>query len=199
MIKAIIFDVGGVVLKPKSFRPLTREYAKLMGRDGEEVHKIFKKYWHEWKFGKISEEEFFEGMGRDLGVKVDKNKLRELMYSFPELDRNVVSLIQRLRRKYEIFSLTNHAKEFFEFLEGKYGLGRLFDCIFKSYEAKLAKPDPRFFEWVMEEIGRKPEECVFIDDREENVEAARVLGMNAILYEDVRMLEKELRKLGIIF
>jgi epoxide hydrolase-like predicted phosphatase len=199
MTRAVVLDIGGVVFIPKTFHPLAKEYAKIMIRKEDEVYETFVKYWHMWKLEKIKESEFFENLMKDLGVKADKDRLREIMYSFPELDMEIVSLIKRLKNGYEIFSLTNHAREFFDFLDRKHGLNGMFDRIFKSYETGLAKPDPRFFEYMLKETGMKPEECVFVDDREENVETARKLGMRAILYENAKILETELRKIGLIF
>ncbi len=122
-----------------------------------------------------------------------------MMYSVPEMDNEVFSLIQKLRKRYRIFALTNHVREFFDFLDRKHGLEGMFGRIFKSYETKLAKPDPRFYEYMLKEIGMKPKECVFIDDRKDNIRTAKELGMRAILHENARTLEKELRKLGVNF
>lgn len=199
MIRAIIFDIGGVVLIPKTFHPLAGEYAGMMGLKEEEVYGVLVKYWRMWKLEKIKESEFFENLTRDLKVETDKNRLREMMYSVPKMDEDVLSLTKKLRRRYEIFALTNHVREFFEFLDRRHGLEGMFSRIFKSYETKLAKPDPRFYEYVLKEIGRKAEECVFIDDREDNIRSAKELGIRAILHENAERTVKELRKLGVIF
>lgn len=199
MIRAIIFDIGGVVFRPKNFHPLAKEYAKIMKREESEVYAVFVRNWHIWKFGKITEDEFFGNILKELRVEIDREKLREIMHSFPKTDKGVTSLIERLRKRYEIFALSNHTREFFDFLYRKYRLNRMFKRIFTSCETGLAKPDPRFFGCMLRETGMKPGECVFVDDREENVRAARSLGMKAVLFSDSGQLERELRELGVNF
>jgi putative hydrolase of the HAD superfamily len=53
----------------------------------------------------------------------------------------------------------------------------LFDRVFLSYEMGLKKPDKRIYEKVVEEIGAKPEQCLFFDDLEENLNAAKEVGL----------------------
>ncbi|RPJ40436.1 MAG: HAD family phosphatase, partial [Chloroflexi bacterium] len=62
---------------------------------------------------------------------------------------------------------------------------------------KLVKPDPRIFEVFLEQIGRKPEQCLFIDDSRKNIEAANSMGFQTIRFESPEQLERELRERGI--
>lgn len=199
MIRAVVFDIGGVVLKSKTFHSLTNEYARVMSREEGKVYEAFMKYWNMWKLDKINEREFFENILKDMEADYDRERLREIMYNFVGPDRDIIRLIEKLRKRYKVFSLTNHVREFFAFLDKKHGLEKNFDRIFKSYETRLAKPDAEFFRHMLSEIGLKPEECVFIDDKGENVEAAKKLGIKAILHENTKRTEKELRKLGLDF
>jgi HAD superfamily hydrolase (TIGR01509 family) len=199
MIRAIIFDIVGVVLNPKTFHPLAKEYAEFTDMEEKVVHKVFWKYWDLWKVERINENEFFGNLIRDLKLRADKEKLREILYSFPEPDNEIISLIKRLRKKYKVFALTNHTREFFGFLREKYGLDTLFDGIFTSYGMRLAKPDPKIHEVMFREIGMKAGECVFIDDEEEDIETSVKLGMKSILHENAKKTEKELRKIGVNF
>ena len=199
MIKAIIFDIGGVVLNPGNFEPLSRKYAKVMKRKAPEVHKVIDKHWRLWKVESINESEFFDGIAKDLKVGLGKAKLREIMYGLIKPSKGMFTLARKLRRNYKVFSLTNHTREFFVFLDGKFGIENKFDGIFKSYDSRMAKPDTNFFKYMLDKTGMKPGECVFIDDSGENVEAARKLGMTAILHISTKRTEKELRKAGVNF
>ncbi len=199
MIRAIIFDIGGVLVMPGTFRFLTGKYAKMMNTDKDRVHKVFKKHWKMWSTGKINEDEFFMDFLQELKAKEDKETIKKTFYSVWEPDNATFEIVQRLRKRYKIFALTNQSRELFGFLREKYGLGKIFDDIFASYDVKFAKPDPRFFEHVLKETGIKPEECVFIDDREENTKVAKKLGMKAIVFKNPEDTEKQLQKLGAIF
>jgi putative hydrolase of the HAD superfamily len=199
MIKAIIFDMGGVVTSRGTLHPLAVRFARMMGLEEAEVHDVLDKYWRMWEVEKINEREFFENVARDLGASERKDKLREVMYNMVEPFEGILALAKKLRKNYKIFALTNHAREFFDFLEEKYGFEKQFDGIFKSYEARLAKPDSKFFRHMLKETGLKPEECVFIDDSEKNVKAAGMLGFKAILHKSLKQTEKEFKELGVNF
>jgi len=199
MIRAIIFDIGGVFIMPGTFRSLTGEYAKMMKMKKERVYNVFKKYWRMWRTGEINEDEFFMNFLQELGAKEDKETIRKMFYSIWKPENATFGIAQRLKKRYKIFALTNQSREVFGFLREKYGLDKIFEDIFASYNVKFAKPDPRFFEHMLKETGIKPEECVFIDDREENVKVAKKLGMKAIVFKNPEDTEKQLQKLGAIF
>jgi len=73
----------------------------------------------------------------------------------------------------------------------KLGHYDLFDDLFLSTNLKLAKPDKRIFEYCISTLKVKPKECVFIDDKKENVKAAKALGINSIRFVNARQLKKE--------
>lgn len=199
MIKAVIFDIGGVVASPATFHLLAKKYAKALKLVDVDVYGVLEKYWHLWEVERINEREFFESVARDLSRESDKDKIKEMMYGFAKPRKGIFSLIKKLRKRYKIFALTNHAREFFEFIDKKYGIERNFDAVFTSYEARLAKPDSGFFRHMLKETGMKPEECIFIDDSEKNVKAAGMLGFKAILHRSLKQTEKEFRKVGVNF
>ena len=67
-----------------------------------------------------------------------------------------------------------------------------------SYELGVCKPDPEFFRRGLAKLGVEAEECLFIDDLEDNVEAARSLGITGIRFESAEQLERELKGLSIL-
>ena len=66
-----------------------------------------------------------------------------------------------------------------------------------SYEERLSKPDEAFYGILLKKVGCAAEECIFVDDRQENVEAAQKMGFKAVLYEDCDSLVKSFKELGI--
>ena len=199
MIKAIIFDIGGVVTSPATFHHFARKYAKIFRRKETDIYDILQKYWKLWEVEKINEKEFFESVARDLKMEGHGEKIREYLYNIAKPCKGIHLLINKLRKGYKIFALTNHAREFFEFLDSRQDIENKFDKVFKSYETGLAKPDPKIFRHVLKETGLKPEECVFIDDSEKNVKAARMLGFKAILHKSLKQTGRELKALGVNF
>ncbi|HRJ45238.1 MAG TPA: HAD-IA family hydrolase, partial [Caldilineaceae bacterium] len=82
-------------------------------------------------------------------------------------------------------------------LSEKYPIADAFDLIVISAEEKVMKPDPVIFQRTIERLGRRPEECVFVDDFAHNVEGARAVGMHAIHYTPQTDMKAELAKLGV--
>ena len=71
------------------------------------------------------------------------------------------------------------------------------DGVIFSCEVKEIKPEPQIYRTLLTRFGLKPEESVFLDDRPENCEAARVLGIHAIEFHNLKQAAKELEKLGV--
>jgi len=95
--------------------------------------------------------------------------------------KDFVALIKN--KGYGVYVLSNAADNFHKYFGNNYP-EELFDGIVVSAEVKLLKPDRVIYEYLLNKYGLKADECLFIDDRKENVEAARALGMSAHLFEN---------------
>ncbi|MGN6300794.1 MAG: HAD family hydrolase [Angustibacter sp.] len=96
-----------------------------------------------------------------------------------------------------LLALTNWSAELFPVARQRFPFLGLFDDIVVSGEEKLAKPDERIFRVLERRAGVPLGECVFVDDSLRNVEAARALGMDAILFEDTGHLRADLHRRGL--
>jgi HAD superfamily hydrolase (TIGR01509 family) len=105
-------------------------------------------------------------------------------------------LIEKLRTRHRVALLTNALTPFFRQIAAKYDLERLFEIILVSSEEGLAKPDPAFYRLMVEKLGVKAGDCLFIDDNPENLEAARSVGMGALLFEGADSARRELASIG---
>ena len=108
-----------------------------------------------------------------------------------------VALLEPLKAGYRLFGLTNWSAETFPIARDMYPFFELFDGIVISGEEKLKKPDERIYRVLLERYGLDAAECLFIDDRSVNVQAASDLGFQAIHLEDRGTLEAELARMGI--
>ena len=96
-----------------------------------------------------------------------------------------------------LLALTNWSAELFPVARGRFDFLDLFEDILVSGEERLAKPDPRIFELLTERSGLPPGACVFVDDKPENVEAARAAGLDGIVFVDDGTLREQLRERGL--
>ncbi len=97
-----------------------------------------------------------------------------------------------------LLALTNWSAETFPIARPRYPFLEWFDAILVSGDIRLAKPDPRIFERLLEEHALAPASTVFIDDADANVRAASQLGMTAIRFEGADVLRRELVGLGLL-
>jgi HAD superfamily hydrolase (TIGR01509 family) len=97
------------------------------------------------------------------------------------IEPNLV-LVRALRDRYKLSILSNADMSLRDRLEQELGIHDLFDDIVCSAEVGMAKPDAAVFELAAERLGSSPERCVFVDDWDQNIDAARHVGMHAVLY-----------------
>lgn len=198
MIKAIIFDQGGVCLLTDSVKINEAMIAKfginiLIESRGD---KKMCRYHAEVQKG--------ERELADVLEKIDskRHNVAEIVEFYKEqykkhakFDAQVIQLIKKLKAKVKIVCLTNTNRVHFEIYGQK--LLKIFDKVFASHQIGLQKPDKEIFLKVLGELKLTPEEVVFVDDRAKNVEAAKSLGMNAIKFENYEQLIKDLAAFGL--
>lgn len=85
---------------------------------------------------------------------------------------------------YKVYGLSNWSHETFPMVKDKYEAFSMMDGIVMSGEELIAKPDLRIYKILLERYGLKAKECVFIDDRKENIEAGEQVGIRGIIFED---------------
>lgn len=127
--------------------------------------------------------QYIKAINKDLGLKLDKKEFfREFMESFVKTNAELMEIIKKLKNNYKIIMLTNNNEGFMKYAKAL-EFYRLFDKIYNSYDHKMAKPDPRFFNKVLKDAGLKAEECIFVDDNERNIKAAKQLGFKTLHYK----------------
>ncbi|MGI6650169.1 MAG: HAD family hydrolase [Limnochordia bacterium] len=92
-----------------------------------------------------------------------------------------------------LYVISNFHADSFAYINGRYSWFKLFDGMIISCEHQVLKPEPRIYSLLLERWGLLAKECLFIDDVSANVEGARRMGMEAILYESHEQLLKELQ------
>ena len=108
----------------------------------------------------------------------------------------IVSLLKQ--SGYYLHLLSNISAEKFPQMNAMYPILGSFDSVTLSGEVGMIKPDPRIFIHVLEQLGRSPEACLFIDDNPANIESARGLSIPSILFQSAELLESELRSREIL-
>ena len=197
MIKAVVFDLGGVLVKLSSIE-------QIFGPDIDSCEKSFWRAWlhsnvvRKFETGCSSLEEFISDIKAELGLSFSEQELVQRHRSFVQgLYPGSHELLDQLRGRYRLVSLSNNNPVHWPIMMNDYDLAHRFDHHFPSHETGLIKPDHSAFENILEKLAVQPTEMLFIDDNLVNVEAANQLGIDAHVtkgIDDVLQLFKE-RKL----
>jgi len=199
-ITAVIFDFGGVLIEWDP-RNLYRRYfddAESMEHFLEEID------FMEWNALQDKGRPFAEGVA-DLTAQFPQ--YADLIRAYHEhweesIGEPITPVIEILKRVkaagWPVYGLSNWSMETFPIIRKQHTFFNLLDGYLLSGEVKLVKPDLAIFQRMLDKIGRKPEECVFIDDNPANVAAARALNIVTIQYRSPEQLERELQQLGIL-
>lgn len=199
MIKNIIFDLGNVLI---SFIPsdylIKKNYPATIR--STIINDIFQsEEWKKLDNGDITVPEAIDSIAPKSALKKEEialifNLRTEIM--FP-LDDNVRMLPELKKQGFMLYYLSNFPLDIFEEIKNGYYFFRYFDGGIISSEVKLSKPDIRIFRFIMEKYNLIPEECLYIDDVEENVRVARTTGMNVLLtYGSTRIISEIEEKLN---
>ncbi|MBK1810404.1 HAD family phosphatase [Clostridium sp. YIM B02505] len=199
MYKNIIFDIGNVLL---SFNPI--EYLSSKIKQPEKVLEVHKELFQseEWIMldrGTITEEDAKNAIITRSINNGDLIKLSfENWYDLLTAIEPSVEVLKLLKASdYKVYFLSNFHLLAFEHIIEKYDFFKLFDGGIVSYKEKLIKPEEAIYRRLVEKYDLIPEESIFIDDVEENVEGARKLGINTILLKDPTSLKEHLKTYNI--
>jgi 2-haloacid dehalogenase len=201
-IKAIIFDLGGVLIDWNPHYVFNETYF-----DSEQKRKEF--------FDTICTSDWNEEQdaGRSIVVAT-----QDLIAKHPEWETSIrdfygrwtemlkapipetVEIFRELKKsgRYKIYALTNWQAGLFDIALVRYDFLHWFDGRVVSGEEKTRKPFPEFYQRLLDRYNVKPEEALFIDDNLRNVHAAEAMGIKSLHFEGAAQLRKKLVELGIL-
>jgi HAD superfamily hydrolase (TIGR01509 family) len=197
VIRAVIWDWGGVLMRTMDIRPRMAWERRLRLPPGTLADTFFgNPAWDRAQRGEGSVDDVWAEVADRLGVSpADLPALRRDFWAGDRLDEELVGLIRELRSAgIRIGLLSNHLRE----LRQRLGdLEPLLDAVVISGEAGVLKPDPAIYRLTLDRLGVAPEEAAFVDDWKLNVEAARNLGMFAIRFRGTVHLRRALADAGL--
>jgi len=205
-IRAVISDFGGVLTNKLieafaafqdetgiSMEQLGRGMQRVSERDGE--YPLFR-----LERGEITEADFLDdlswGLEEELGHRPTLHRFREIYFEALHPNEPMLELMRELRdRGFRMAILTNNVREWEELWRSKLPLDEIFELIVDSGWVGMRKPQPEIYQLTIERLGDglEPAECLFVDDNEMNVDAAKALGMTAIRFDSNEQAIGEIR------
>jgi putative hydrolase of the HAD superfamily len=200
-ISGLIFDYGGVLwdMRFEVTRMLEREHGLRERVLAETLYGT--DTWRKLEVG-IGDREQWLSEAHSLLEAEAGRQLPPLHRHWREQQQLIIeniALIERLRGRYRTAVLSNADNTLLRRLSEQHRIDHLFDDIICSADVGMAKPEPAIYELAAGRLGLPAAECVFIDDLEANVQAARETGMHGVCFRiDLgHSLEEQLRAIGV--
>lgn len=208
--KALIFDIGGVIFLPKDkkkreFKNLLSSYKELcfllkgISMLGEEFWEKSKDIYLKSTKGEITKKQQLVFLSKILDLsqeKVESLFTKTIRSNIIE-NKPLYNLITKLKKKcYKlgILSIQQHlSKE--SLIPKKYK--EIFDSMVISCDDNVRKPDLKSFELILKRLKVRPEEALFVDDKQENLDAAKKLEINTLIFKNNKQFFSELKERGI--
>jgi epoxide hydrolase-like predicted phosphatase len=194
IIKAVIFDLGGVLIRTIDHAPRVA-LANQLHTTREELEQLiflshssiksemgiipFETHWN-WVMSHFDQKE------------IDPAEIFKQFFSGDILDLELMAFIKKIRKKYKTGLLSNAWQNSRNALGMRYSFLEDFDATIFSSEVGSRKPDHRIFFEIFDQLEVQPQESIFVDDAKQNVDAARKLGMHAILFTNTEELINEI-------
>ena len=198
-LRAVILDYGMVLCRKPSIGEIDR-IAQLFDVDHTTFWQHYEQHRGAYDKNDISGKEYWGRFARDTKTRLDDDTLEQLLRwdieIWSNLEEPLLSWTRSLRvAGFQTALLSNLHLRFSAHIRSSAKWLQLFDHLIFSSEVGLIKPDPAIFLKCLQALRVKPQQTLFIDDRDANVKTAIALGGYAIKYESVPQLAKELKAL----
>ena len=199
-LRAVIFDYGMVL----TGQPDTKAHDAMLRITGLPFEKFEALYWtdrHAYDEGKLTGIAFWQKLSRDSNLDLPQTTIEELSRWDARMwtAQNPAMLAwQKQLKQHGLLTaiLSNMGDSVLESIQREFDWLPRFDVLIWSFEHNMAKPDPAIYRLALQKLGTSPEESLFIDDKQVNIDAAHALGMPAIQFSNVERLRNDLVTAG---
>ncbi len=200
-LRAVIFDYGRVLTGP----PDPAAHAELLRITGLSADRLDSFYWKDrqaYDEGKLTGEGFWRKLGSDAGLKLSEPAIEELNLWDARMwtrgDPAMLAWQLAIKQRGLLTAIvSNMGDSVHEHMVRELDWLSRFDVLVWSYQLGVAKPDPAIYRYALEQLGTRPEETLFVDDKQENVDAANAMGMRGIIFLDVEKLRADIVESGL--
>jgi putative hydrolase of the HAD superfamily len=195
-IKALIWDMEGVLmLTDESDLPM--KVAKTLNAPYDKVREIFfSDYNDRVDLGEITQDQFNEYILDILQMpRENKYLLEKIINEEFYIDEELLKKIFEMRREYKTGLISNFSNELRKRIENEWAFESAFDEIIISCEVGLVKPDPEIFNLMLDRLGVRADESVFIDDRIKNIDGAKKMGFHTVFFTNKERAMEELTRI----
>jgi epoxide hydrolase-like predicted phosphatase len=196
-IKTLIWDIGGVLVRTEDRAPRTR-LAQAYGLTYRQLEDLIfnSEDGQNGQIGQLSADEVWRRAASELGAAPERiPALQEAFFDGDVLDIELLDAIRAMHGQFKTGIITNAFDNARHLVTEVWQMADAFDHILVSAEFGVMKPHPSIYQESLRGLSVLPEEAVFIDDFAHNIESARKIGMNAILFSNRPQILREIREM----
>ncbi len=200
MIKAIIYDMDGMLFKEPHF--FTKEMEIRYGIPIKDS--LFSKdpKYDECKKGNITLNEFlapyYEKWKEYPRFTLNIEEVKKEWFNFTEIQKEILEVAKTLKKKGILnIIITNNVKERTDYLQEKYNLSEIFEII-GSPDLGVLKPNSKFYDVLKDRFNLDPEDILYYDDKEGTISELKKQGFNALVYRGVEEFREELKSISVL-
>jgi epoxide hydrolase-like predicted phosphatase len=183
MIKALLFDYGGVVADDSEGEKLSEHLATNLGLDNQTTWKMLEPLWRKFTRGKVTEPEIWATLEQQYGqpISVEKRDIWNKWNKMPYFE-DILSFVKKLKEDGYVVGMISTTVAITAADIRAHGGYDLFDPVVLSCDVGYAKPDPEIYKLAMQRLpGIRPEEVIFLDDRAVCLPPAQAIGIHTVL------------------
>lgn len=198
-IKAIVFDIGGVLIRTEDRSHRNHLEDRLGLERGESELLVFNgEMGRRAQHGKITSAELYSWIQTHLGLdEAGIAQFKQEFWAGDQLDTDLVDYIRQLRTKYTTCVISNFMDALPSMLKTDYPAADAFHFTVVSAHVGVMKPHPHIFEYTLQLLNLRPEEAVFIDDFPHNIKGCEAVGMHGIWFQPGMDMKAKLEELGV--
>jgi FMN phosphatase YigB (HAD superfamily) len=199
MIQAVVFDLGRVLIQVDFTSGLFKYYQGNQESSDEEIlEELFKdKVFIDFNTGKIDAQQVYKSIEDKYGLALSYEQFTYEWCNIFAPMQGMPAIVDRVLKKYKIGLLSDIDPLHWQYCQQNFPVLKNFKKPALSFEIGALKPDPICYQRASEYINTEVQNCLFIDDREINVQGARKAGMQAMRFTGVADLELLLPNLGV--
>ncbi len=201
MIRNIIFDVGNVLFKYDPSYIISSLLPKTSKKDFYLNELFLSDLWQKLDRGDLTENNVVSILKKEFKLESkDETDIRTLINEFPDYlipNDQTIQIFKALSKKYNIYILSNFQTKPFQRLHKNYDFFNISKGIILSNDIMMKKPELGIYDYLVTKYRLQPNECLFIDDLDENITSAKRILLNGIVYKSSDQLKKELNKYSI--
>ncbi len=195
MITTIIFDFAGVMTTKRCFSSFAEKIGKKYGVEKDTIEGKLRNNEYRYLAGRESTQAFWHKTCAGFGIPY--GDFVRMFMSWYTLNKGTVKLIRSLRKNYLVVMHSDNFAAVTPGIRSNKTLQSLFRHMYFSNEIHMLKAHKKTFRWILRDLKKSPNKCVFIDDQKKNIDVARSVGIHTILFHTAPQIRKSLAKIGV--